>query len=125
MNVQEEGLSYPILSIPMQALTIKEVSRKLMIPTHTLRFWEKELEGILVPKRTSGGQRRYTLEHLMILTEIKRMKSEGFSLYDIKCTLENENSGPPDDMDPLRIDLLANCVANAVRLTIYRWFRGE
>ncbi len=42
----------------MSNLTIKEVSELTSIPTHTLRFWEKEFDSILVPLRTPGGQRR-------------------------------------------------------------------
>ena len=42
-----------------QLFTIQQLSKKLNIPKPTLRFWEKELEGIFVPLRTRGGQRRY------------------------------------------------------------------
>jgi len=36
--------------------SIQEVSTFLNVPKPTLRFWEKELDGILVPSRTRGGQ---------------------------------------------------------------------
>ena len=42
-----------------EALSIAEISNKLKIPKHTLRFWEKEFHGMIVPLRTQGGQRRY------------------------------------------------------------------
>ena len=70
-----------------QISTIQQVSQQLDIPKPTLRFWEKEFEGILVPLRTSGGQRRYALEHVAIIQEIKLLKQAGLSLVEIKRTL--------------------------------------
>ncbi|WP_369707420.1 MerR family transcriptional regulator [Desulfosarcina sp. BuS5] len=34
---------------------MQQVSTKLNILKPTLRFWEKEFNGILVPLRTNGG----------------------------------------------------------------------
>ncbi len=68
-------------------MSIKEVSHKLRIPKHTLRFWEKELNGITVPHRTDGGQRRYTLEHISTIKEIKKFRKKGMSLTEIKGKL--------------------------------------
>ena len=42
------------------------------VSKHTLRFWEKTLNGVIVPLRTKGGQRRYTKYHLQIINEIKK-----------------------------------------------------
>jgi len=47
-----------------QFYTIQQLSVKLQIPNPTLRFWEKELKGIIIPLRTQGGQRRYSIENL-------------------------------------------------------------
>ena len=54
-----------------QLHTIQQLSTKLNIPKPTLRFWEKEFEGILVPLRTKGGQRRYAPGHVSLIEEIK------------------------------------------------------
>ncbi len=54
----------------MSNLTIKQVSHLTGIPTHTLRFWEKEFDGILVPLRTQGGQRRYNSESISLIESI-------------------------------------------------------
>jgi DNA-binding transcriptional MerR regulator len=43
--------------------TIQQLSEKLKISKPTLRFWEKELKNIIVPRRTGGGQRRYTRDN--------------------------------------------------------------
>ena len=71
-----------------QAITIQQVSQKLDIPKPTLRFWEREFEGILVPLRTNGGQRRYAPEHISVIKEIKMLKKAGLSLIQIKRKLE-------------------------------------
>lgn len=42
-----------------KAVTIKEAADITGIPIHTIRFWEKEFEGFLIPERTEGGQRRF------------------------------------------------------------------
>lgn len=55
--------------------TIQQLSAKLNVPKPTLRFWEKEFEGILLPLRTNGGQRRCTSEHVSVIEEIKMFKS--------------------------------------------------
>ena len=67
-----------------QAITIQQVSQKLDVPKPTLRFWEREFVGILVPLRTNGGQRRYAPEHIFVIKEIKMLKKAGLSLVEIK-----------------------------------------
>jgi len=107
-----------------QILTIQEISRKLDIPKPTLRFWEKEFEGILLPLRTNGGQRRYTPENVSIIVEIKMLKKEGLSLFEIKRKLENSRIG--NNSSPEGIDLLAERVAEVVRSVVVRFFEeGE
>ena len=76
-----------------QLHSIQEISTKLNIPKPTLRFWEKEFGGILLPLRTDGGQRRYTSEHVSIIEEIKILKNMGFSLAKIKKKLGSHSSG--------------------------------
>ena len=73
----------------LQQFTIKQLSEKLNIPKPTLRFWEKELEGILVPLRTPGGQRRYTYIHMTVLEKIKELREKtGAGMVDCKKALE-------------------------------------
>ena len=108
-----------------QTLTIQEVSQRVKVTKHTLRFWEKELGAIIVPLRTQGGQRRYTSEHLFIIEEIQRLKRKGLSLVDIKKKLDNNYSVEEDNPNSPRIDLLANQIAEMVRSTIYRFLERE
>ena len=75
------------MDIHEQAITIQQVSQKLDVPKPTLRFWEKEFEGIPVPLRTNGGQRRYAPEHISVIKKIEMLKKAGLSLIQIKRKL--------------------------------------
>jgi DNA-binding transcriptional MerR regulator len=109
----------------MKTLTIQEVSQRLGITTHTLRFWEKELEGVILPLRTKGGQRRYTLEHLFVIDEIKRLKNKGLSLANIKEELDKRYNNTPTTTEPQKVDLLANRIAEIVKSTIHSFFEQD
>jgi DNA-binding transcriptional MerR regulator len=107
----------------LKTLTIQEVSQRLGITTHTLRFWEKELEGLILPLRTKGGQRRYTLEHLFVIDEIKRLKNKGLSLANIKEELDNRYNSISREANHHKVDLLANRIAEIVKSTIQSFFQ--
>jgi DNA-binding transcriptional MerR regulator len=70
-------------------LSIGDVSRFLNVPTHTIRYWEKEFKEYLNPGRTVGHQRRYTDDHLKKIRDIMRLlKNEGYSIAGAKKILE-------------------------------------
>ena len=107
-----------------QFSTIQQVSQKLAVPKPTLRFWEKEFEGILVPLRTNGRQRRYAPEHVAVIKEIKLLKEAGLSLAEIKRKLgkgQMSESGRQGSGDGRTggIDLLAERVAEVVGRSRY------
>ena len=109
----------------MHTLTIQQASQRLKVTKHTLRFWEKELDGLIVPLRTQGAQRRYTSEHLFLIEEIKRLKRKGLSLVDIKNKLNNNYNAEGSNSNSQRIDLLANQVAEIVKSAIYSFLEEE
>jgi len=105
--------------------TIQEISRKLDIPKSTLRFWENEFLGFLVPIRTKGGQRRYSGEHIAIIKEIKKLKSSGMSLEDIKTKLTHQYETGNNVLGlENSVEYLADRVAEVVRLEVVRFFEG-
>jgi len=106
-------------------LSIQEVSERMNVTKHTLRFWEKELAGLLVPIRTEGGQRRYTLENILVIEEIKRLKREGLSLSSIKGKLKSVGDIVLDKSDPKAIESFADHVAESVKSAIYSFFQGK
>lgn len=60
--------------------SIGEISRKTNIPTHTLRYWEKE--NLIRSVRSGNSQRRYTAESIETIQEIKDL------LHIKKLTIE-------------------------------------
>ena len=136
------------MDIHEQAITIQQVSQKLDVPKPTLRFWEREFDGILVPLRTSGGQRRYAPEHISVIKEIKMLKKAGLSLVEIKRKLGKgqrsvvrcqrsesipKTEGLMSESGSLKsrdgrtegIDLLADRVAEVVKSEVLRFFQKE
>ena len=56
-------------------LSINEVSKRLSIPAHTLRYWEKQFEN-LNPRKDGHGNRYYTLEDQELIKRIKYIRDE-------------------------------------------------
>ena len=108
-----------------QLCTIQHLSLKLEIPKSTLRFWEREFEGILVPLRTKGGQRRYTRKHISMIEEIKKLRGVGVSLAQIHAHLMKNYGSGMDDLNQSKIDFLADRVSEMVKEEVYRFFEGE
>jgi DNA-binding transcriptional MerR regulator len=105
--------------------SIQEASDRANVSKHTLRFWEKELNGIIVPLRTDGHQRRYTEYHLFIIEEVKRLKKKGLSLPDIRKLLDNSKDRSPKNASLEKIDALAGQIAEVVKSTLYNFLEGE
>ena len=60
--------------------TISDVSKKLNIPTHVLRFWEKKF-SIINPSKSSKGRRYYSNLDLSNIKIIKNLLYEkGFTI---------------------------------------------
>ncbi|QIG39082.1 MerR family transcriptional regulator [Microbacterium sp. 4R-513] len=55
----------------------------------TLRQYDRL--GLVVPARTQGGSRRYSLRHVQQLREVARMSADGMGLPAIARILELEN----------------------------------
>lgn len=111
------------MSLDRQMFTIKELSEKLDIPKPTLRFWEKELEGIIVPLRSTGGQRRYTESHIPVFEQIKRLRNAGRSISQVKEYFNNGNeiTRSPES----EIDMLTKRIAEIVKLELSRYLRAK
>jgi DNA-binding transcriptional MerR regulator len=109
----------------MRELTIKEASRRLGVTCHTLRFWEKELDGVIIPIRTKGNQRRYTSDHLSILEDIKTLKEKGLSLVEIKRIFKHNSIDISDNSHSQKIDFLADQIAEVVKSAVYRILNGQ
>jgi len=72
---------------PMFAISVA-AELALMHP-QTLRDYDRL--GLVVPRRTGGQSRRYTMRNIAQLREIARLSAEGVSLEGIRRVLELEN----------------------------------
>ena len=89
-------------------VSIGDVSKIIGVPTHTIRYWEKEFSNYLEPPRTSGRQRRYGTDQISKLKNIVTMlKRDGYSIAGARRALAMQNqqsnlNAPesPDGIDP-------------------------
>ena len=76
------------------------------LPTHTLRYWEKEFKQVK-PKILSGNRRYYDTKSIRILKKIKfLLKDQGMTISGVKKILNNN--------DPLKLDEMSNHSIKAV-----------
>ena len=109
----------------LETFSIQQVSQRTNVSKHTLRFWERALNGVIVPLRTQGGQRRYTKYHLLIIAEIKKLKKNGLTLTDIKKRLDTNESQIDEKGRVDKIDILANQIAQVVKSSIYNFLADK
>lgn len=94
-----------------QYYRVREVCEILNIPSHTLRYWEKNFTQ-LNPGRTTNGQRRYSqsdldlLKHIAHLLHEKRMSIEGVQKL-LNATYRKQ---------PVRFEHVCNTPKDALRL---------
>ena len=98
--------------------TIGEVSKilgltskkKIPIPTHTIRFWEKEFKQIK-PKILNGNRRYYDLKNIELLKKVHYLlKEQGMTINGVKKILNNK--------EPLNLDEISNHSIKAINLKI-------
>ena len=85
--------------------TIGEVVRLLglkskkgqSLPTHTIRFWEKEFKQIK-PKILSGNRRYYDEKNIILLKKVHfLLKEQGMTINGVKKILNNQGSFDLDE----------------------------
>ena len=79
----------------IRAYSIQDVSKRIQVPTGTIRQWEKDLKGLLIIPRSKQGARFYTENEIAKLEKIKEMRSKNLSKDMIRMLLKKnmeENS---------------------------------
>ena len=70
--------------------TISEVSKKIDVPSHVLRFWETKFSQVKPIKR-SGGRRYYRSEDIDVLNRIRTLLyQEGYTIKGAKKVLKSD-----------------------------------
>mgnify|MGYP005841371337 CR=1 FL=1 len=86
--------------------SITELSQRLNVTDHALRYYEKEF-GITVPK-DDRGRRYYTTDLANLMYQIKAMRDDGLEIKAIKKILLSENiigEPPPVVLDDGSVSL--------------------
>ncbi|MCM1225710.1 MAG: MerR family transcriptional regulator [Lachnospiraceae bacterium] len=82
--------------------SINEVSRRLSIPAHTLRYWEKQFPVAVRPTTGAGGRRYYRAETIERLTIIKELLyRHGMTIAGVKKLLHDGKF--PKSLDAINI----------------------
>ena len=66
-------------------VSINDVVKRLSVPAHTLRYWEKQFPGAIRPVTGSGGRRYYRQETIDKLTVIRDLLyKNGMTIAGVK-----------------------------------------
>ena len=81
-----------------EALSIGDVAKRSGFATSALRYYERE--GLIVSRRSEGGQRRYDRSVLRRLAFIRAARNIGLGLEEVRAAL----AALPDSRTPTRGD---------------------
>ena len=97
--MNKEDSSYKTISEVVKLLNLKS-KKGYSIPTHTLRFWEKEFKQVK-PKILAGNRRYYDKKNIELLKKIHfLLKDQGMTIKGVKKILNNKV--------PLKLDEMAD-----------------
>ena len=92
--------SYKTIGEVTKILGLKSKKKNQPLPTHTLRFWEKEFKQIK-PIVLNGNRRYYDQKNIEILKKVHfLLKDQGMTINGVKKILNNK--------EPLKLDEMAN-----------------
>lgn len=72
--------------------SINEVSKRLSVPAHTLRYWEKQFPVAIRPTTGAGGRRYYraeTVDRLVVIRDL--LYKHGMAIAGVKKLLRDGN----------------------------------
>lgn len=72
--------------------SINEVSKRLSVPAHTLRYWEKQFPVVIRPTTGAGGRRYYraeTVDQLIVIRDL--LYKHGMTIAGVKKLLRDGN----------------------------------
>ena len=81
--------------------TISNVSKKLNVPTHVLRFWEKKF-SFVKPKKSQTGRRYYSNQDIVNLEIIKDLlQNKGYTIPGAIKHIKNNSELKDHNLDNL------------------------
>ena len=109
--------AYKTIGEVVKILNLKNKSSK-NIPTHTIRFWEKEFKQIK-PVILNGNRRYYDKNNIDLLKKIKfLLKDQGMTINGVKKLLISGKSNELDEISNQSIsaDNLRNKISNISKI---------
>ena len=84
--------------------TISNVSKKLKVPAHVLRFWEKKF-NFIKPKKNQTGRRYYSNQDIVNLEIIKDLlHNKGYTITGAIKYMKNNSQLENNKLDHLNIN---------------------
>ena len=100
-----------------QALTIGQLAKATGVPAKTIRFYEQI--GVLpIPSRTAAGYRQYDQSGVQQLRFIRRARSLGLPLRDVKTVIVGLNGGPRPGLRPRLLALVRRQLSAVQRQSV-------
>jgi len=88
------------------------------LPTHTLRYWEKEFKQIK-PKILNGNRRYYDEKNIILLKKVYfLLKEQGMTINGVKKILNNNDPLKLDETpnNSIKADILKNKLTNISKI---------
>tara|TARA_B100000212_G_scaffold249421_1_gene190718 strand:- start:427 stop:792 length:366 start_codon:yes stop_codon:yes gene_type:complete len=97
--MNKSNTSYKTIGEVVKILGLKSKNNKIL-PTHTLRYWEKEFKQIK-PVILKGNRRYYDQKNIKLLKKVHfLLKEQGMTINGVKKILK--------DKEPLKLDEISN-----------------
>ena len=83
--------------------SINDVSKRLNVPAHTLRYWEKQFPTAIKPTTGAGGRRYYrseTVDKLYVIKDL--LYTLGMTIAGVKKMLRDGNL--PDSANQISVE---------------------
>ncbi len=98
--MNKSNTAYKTIGEVTKILGLKPKRKSHSLPTHTIRYWEKEFKQIK-PKILNGNRRYYDQKNIEILKKVHfLLKEQGMTIYGVKKIL--------DGNEPLKLDETTN-----------------
>ena len=110
--INKSDQAYKTIGEVVKILNLKSRSGK-KIPTHTIRYWEKEFKQIR-PKILTGNRRYYNKANIDLLKKIKfLLKDQGMTISGVKKHLNLPQSNDLDEISnkSIRTDNIRNKIS--------------
>ena len=105
--------AYKTIGEVVKILNLK-ANKKGILPTHTIRFWEKQFKQIK-PKILNSNRRYYDEKNINLLKKVKfLLKDQGMTINGVKKILNSKDSLELDEManNSIRADNFKNKLIN-------------